>query len=1486
MLTNNQDNQKFKLTNQISFIINNNSNVYITQNNTTKVIKEKEPDVIPNPDKVSNVATITINKGNTVSNILSTLLEYKDEDPSESLIFSIKNTDVVYGNSKLHSYNTNLSTLHETLVDYNFPAARYYVNGYKSNYAILLNDGKKPFWTDTQHGVLIDNITTNKISLVPTRLNGYTANVTSFEENQLMQKYNGIVNITNLNHSLTADFIFNLQLSKGSSISTFNSTPFKFSNITYLKINGGVDVEVTLKNVRYSLLNTESKIILQNSNIAVNKLSQISDKSYNAIISYNVESLEYKNYIYKGIKTVNITIQNLNKNVLYNTLKYQKQLAHPFDHQSGYISNLPVGAIIWYPQVWSAFNPQHDKNNTTDPRYVILRGEPNNKDWQLCDGREIPSTSLYAKIYGLRNTPNYAVEEQFYENMYNTSCWHYLTEPSVIQFPPSTALSIQVCSVKPTRGTDERWDDNKHKTGRAWVYQNLSGAYDLQMSVFGNWRIAAYVDVKFTLDFNQLNFPLSQLKEKLAIQFDSYCCTGTEWWNCWTGGYIDAEGGYLPVNYQDGVKCIGGWPQDKVIVNGLWADTVNVPKLALINPNYDVHIIHVSGNPWRLLNNTSKSYRAYYNSSGQRVNMWLYTGPKGKHDGRYECHDHIITKNLPYHLKTYQVKLTDNLVNGLVNAFSNPNAGAEHKKLTFHLWFQMGLPTTYGALRSKGNWNNGLRWATYRNRDNTENSAPYHQFWQADPISLFSNVQLVYGNIKMKVVPTVKGGTLVSPTYSWGEFDASTKNVNFGAKGKYYNFGLFRRLNPYIKINDSNEKTKITKEDSFDVKEWKNPVNVIKVRNLFNEKDIEDLNTTGIANNLISSCYCLNDWNELNNNIIDWNWIIERDELNDLCTKDEERVRIYTEGNDDNEHITPTYGDVYTSEDNEFTYIELLDNKQPKNLFDFNSSFNTEEFNEDEATEIDYTNINGVIDVTDQVSPFISAKLENDVIKYYYKDVDITSAYEGASQVVGSKNIHYDYINNEFYYYNNNNQITSLDNVVYWYDGYGNLTDILTNANSSFPFTLPNGSTVSTFFESTNKYFYYKKTKKIKVNINSLVLDQLAFSYQGTDITDIVKGNSFTYNDGDEQKEIYYSNFNKKYYVKNRINQYINFNIQQNTLHVYHDTNYNNTLVTEPNIQYTYYNIEKDDDDNYCIYSNINLIRLASNYKMLQNVVNHINGEIINDTINTSTNSLPVFYTEVKRLNSTDTTVVDNLEMQSNEIINNGLGIDYYYFLGTDNKVMTAFTNVSSYFYDVNYNSVTSGATINNYINTSTTFETITEINKADTPAIINTILTTYSTSSDINLIYRNADNGNEEQITVGTAIDRNITNLSPYTSAYLPVIVPLTASTLSGMKDTNNNPVFEQGDSYHLSTYLNTSSYLTSTNVNNQIYNYLSNLVIDLGNQLEKNNDDNTSFVNSVDELSAVQYEVYFNEDRVPDSNVNFGTDQNYAITHEITKL
>lgn len=879
MIVCNNDNAKIPLEKQQAYVINNNSKVFIAQNNTFGGQGE--------------VDTITINKGNTIS-LLSSLSS---------------NYDILYGNSVFSSKNKNFEeSQHEWLIDYNFPAARYNVNGYKSNYAILLNNGTYPYWTKTNKGVLLGDITANDIDKIPTRMNGYTAIVNSFTQSVLSGKYNGVLVINKFNKALTSDFIFNLQLTNdGSRVFTDNNT-FQFNNITYLFIKGGLDyANVILKNVRYSLFSTNGTITLQNSNIAVNKVNSISTDSFNTVVSYNVESVEYRNYILSGVHPESISIDGLNRNILYGAKRYQKQTLHPYNTDSGYNSNLPIGAVIWYPEVWSAFNPAHDKNDTQNPRFILTRGEPDTDDWQICSGATVPSDCLYTQIYGETKTPDYRVLEKFYKNQPATvSGHHYLTQQSLIQFFPSSVVSAYPTSVGVAHDLDEQGGDNKHKSNWVWVRQKLSGAYDLQMQVKGNWRCHGVVNVKFSIDLSQLGTDPYLVKQNFALQFDSYCCMGSNWWNGWTGGNLNGQGQAVGRNN----------------------DTINVPKLAVrLHPNHStgVTLTEVTGNGNRLFNEVSNNLRAYYNASHSIVkNMKLDTNPDG--GGDYTpCTDRILTPNLPYLLKTYRITL--NSLPVLEN------------RLQFVVQFQLALPSTVGYWRCKEgggvSYQYTQRWFPARNRDNTQNGAPYHMFWQADYISVMSNIKICYNSIEIGVAPAKRSTTSRVGEGSWSNKDWPTTTNTKSVKGTFetvpnLNMGLYRRLNPWIKINDIGTKKNLPVEIDDDVKQWIDPVTLIKYRNnnVLTDQEITNLNVNKINGNRLFKCYGLTNWNNVKNNITEWEFKIERGELNDLYTLQEDNTIKYSNG------TTTVNCNVYTKiGDDKYKYIELLNGKTVQDLF-------------------------------------------------------------------------------------------------------------------------------------------------------------------------------------------------------------------------------------------------------------------------------------------------------------------------------------------------------------------------------------------------------------------------------------------------------------------------------------------------------------------------------------------------------------------------
>ena len=963
MLVSNHDNQKIPLKKQQAFVINNNSNVYIANNNMIE-------------DSEAGIATITINKGNTVNHLTN----------------DFNNYDILYGNSTLYSSKENfIDSQHEYLIDYNFPAARININGNKSVYAILLNNQqKKPYWTPLSTGIMLDDLVTYNLNSVPTRMNGYSATVNSFGGDIISGKYNGSLVINSINKPLTTSFVYQLKLTNV--INENSNQIFAFTNTNYLEVEGELSNTVLLKNVKWGLLNSNN-LILQNSNISINSLNTLSNQSYNAFISYNVNSLEYKEYIATGTKHILNIPQHRNIFTLKN--KYQKQTVHPVTSQDGYSSNIPIGAIVWYPEVWTAITP-----NSAQKR-IISRGEPNTEDWALCDGREIPSSSLYTQLYGLTTTPNYVVEQRFYKDsssntFYVASSYHFLTEQSVLNDSVGNNFNKGILTIYPlslgvARSLEPAYRDNEHKQN--WIDLKLTKSHELQMKVKANWRCEGVVTVNFIVDCSNFNTNTQTLIDNFAIEFDSYCCSGDAWWKCWTGANISAlkNANCVPSTLVNGQRYLGGLPYNDVVTNGRWTDTTNCPKLALrMIDNRLFEMKCISNNGDKLFSKAEKN-RCYYNGDKSVVrNMDLLIEDDGG-DDYTPCTDQAQTSKLSYELKTYRIQFKKGV---------NFNS---RDKYTIQLQFQVGIPAMRGYFRCKDAWATGwsdkqlftTRWANLRNRDDTQNGAPYHTRFAADYITLFNNIKMCYGDMKLNTA--FNNTAEVHQQKHWSQDDwPSTTNVknltsskwqsNSSDSSAYQTQKLYRRLNPYIKINDDNVAKYYPPEKEEKPKQWINPVTLVRVRlnNPVTDDVYNTLNLDNIIDNKLSSCYILSDWNAFENNIVDFNFQVQKTDLQDLYTLYEENITISSEDGTK----TCTCNTYLNELDKDCMYVEFLEDSTIQDLF----PTETKEIilqNGDIETETRYIGLNLQINT---LKPYIDndwiETTDNSTIQYSYFNIN------------------------------------------------------------------------------------------------------------------------------------------------------------------------------------------------------------------------------------------------------------------------------------------------------------------------------------------------------------------------------------------------------------------------------------------------------------------------------------------------------------------
>lgn len=838
------DNQKIKLENNTAVVINNNSKVYIDESNSF--------------DGVFNNSTITINKGNSVSYLSGDL------------------SSVTYGKSQTFSKEFNSDSQHEFFNDYNFPNAKYYLNGYKTNFAVLLNNGISAFWTTSDRGLLIGDIEVDNVKYLPTRLNGYNAvyNISpSLGALTLDKKYNGTIqlNLSNRNLTLSAFDVSNLYITNGTLVGKL-----QFKNIDNVTIDNLNSQTITIENVKniqiYKGILQDSSIIIKNSSISIPDLIMINRvKSYNTFGSISIDN-RYDQYILSGDATV-LTVNTNHNNVFLSQNKYEIFTKHYYDNNY-YESNLPVGSVIWYPQAWSAFYPQHDKNHTVDDGYkgtinIYAYGDPMSKNWALCDGSSTKQ-SLYEEIYGKTNAPNYVVDETGYTNIPDCSGLHYLTEPSIVMFPPNL-IEVTPTSVR-TATLDEQLGDNKHKTSHTFLLQTK---VDLKGRIYGNWRNQQFIDVNFKMNIGKLPeyYKKPQILSGLKIRFSTYACSGDAWWYCWNGGTLSSltEAGCLPSTTFNGKTYIGGYEMNSVVKKGIWYDTRNIPKLALqlskSSNAFTLSCVTKDENgvldvlaSQKLMKNASKNLRI---QPGYNIE-WRAVGGKGS-DNTRQIDNNISVNYLNdnYLLKTYELSLNMSNFKDLTKLPSSVSAT---------ITFQLSLPSIEGWNHTRhGNY--WSRWINKRNRDDGDSSRLYNDYWNTNYISFLKNIKFAYHELEISsyaIELTDPILTQIGTTYY-----GSGYHVKLTQKAIYRSAGFYRRLNPWIKIdadqNDEVKKNYLPKSSIYNTDT--NSIKVLKMKrvgDIFittgNQTKYWDLyqitDNSMFRYNMISSCFVPDNYND------------------------------------------------------------------------------------------------------------------------------------------------------------------------------------------------------------------------------------------------------------------------------------------------------------------------------------------------------------------------------------------------------------------------------------------------------------------------------------------------------------------------------------------------------------------------------------------------------------------------------------------------
>lgn len=912
MFYHSNDNKKIHLKDKDAVIINNNSKVYL--DNTNIIQNEQEYDY----------NTITINKGITTN------------------YFSTEKPDIVYGNSKTFSIDNLSTSFHQFFTDFNFPNAKYHVNGYKTNFAILLNNGISAFWTPANKGVLIDNIEINDIDLLPTRLNGYTATLNLPAANyNLQNNYNGTI-ILNVDDvcSLSANKISNLQ------VNNLLSGVCNFKNIDNLSLNTVYD-SINLENIKNSqILNSYislNNITVKNTAISISNLGYINfGESYNSFGSLFVDS-NYEHYILSGsIDETKITNDQCN-NVFINNIQYEKFTKHYINTTSSdfYQSNTPIGTIVWYPEVWSSYSPSDDKeSNKTDGTVTVYSyGDPLDYNWKLCDGQVIGQKNLYYKLYSKTRTPNYKVKETYKSNL---SSYHFLNEPSILLLPPNLVTITPLSTIMSEMGS--RVHDNEHKLSNMGITQTDNGLYGYVGPA--NWRLEQTVIVNFNINVGAIPtyYKTPQNIKNIKIRFNSYACSGggsdgDAWWRTWCGGNLNTDSSEpsqrvglldvdaLPSSNYNGQIYVGGHPYNKVIGKTpnddmsdknlykytylkdeglIWYDTKNIPKIAF-KMQYNKYVklncvstdfsgtplqlapLRLTKEPWNTRRICNTTEQTLYQKTGN-ISIYYEEDGSGGSDHAREIQWKISTDYLlsTLLLKTYEFEFKENQISSLPST------------INFNIKFRMELPAieNYQHCYTHSNPYPSRRWEWQRRRDINDQGVLYNQRFMTENenmLPFFLDPKICLYDMEFPILNlngTQKSTMFRYWQHSGEEYDLTkTQHIIIGDRyeaniQKCYamtNTGLYRRMNPWIKINanKSNKSPQTIADEKGYMKKNKKYVpepivtKVISLRkgeDIFNNTYITKNNISTLSTNLISSCYIPNNYTNLSTNN---NYLIE-----------------------------------------------------------------------------------------------------------------------------------------------------------------------------------------------------------------------------------------------------------------------------------------------------------------------------------------------------------------------------------------------------------------------------------------------------------------------------------------------------------------------------------------------------------------------------------------------------------------------------------